>query len=157
MEKMPLPVDDFRVALLSMLDEIFEQVHGYILDHGTSIFETLASVTAEEASQSISRHCAPISAQVNHVRFYLDTLNEVARTGEMKRVDWASSWQVGQVTDQEWNGLVTALRTSYDATRAFASTFEGWNEDTIGGAFAIVAHSAYHLGEIRQALGVIRG
>ncbi len=152
-----LPVNVFREELLSMLDEVFEQVHGYILDHGTSIFETLASVTAEEASQSISKHCAPISAQVNHLRFYLDTLNEAARTGEITRVDWASSWQVGQVTNEEWKALVTGLRTSYDATRAFATTHEGWTEDTIGGAFAIVAHSAYHLGEIRQALGVIRG
>jgi len=154
---MTLPVDNFRGALLSMLDEVFEQVHGYMLDHGTSIFETLASVTAEEASQSISKHCAPIVAHVNHVRFYLETMNDVARTGEFRRVDWPSSWQVGPVTESEWKERISRLRASYEATRAFASSFEGWNEQMIGGAFAIVAHSAYHLGEIRQALGVIRG
>ena len=31
-----------------------------------------------------------------------------------------------------------------------------WNEDTIGGSLSIVVHTAYHLGEIRQALCTLK-
>jgi hypothetical protein len=31
-----------------------------------------------------------------------------------------------------------------------------WNEDSIGGALSIVIHTAYHLGEIRQALCTVK-
>ena len=31
-----------------------------------------------------------------------------------------------------------------------------WNEDTIGGALSLVVHTAYHLGEIRQALCTLK-
>ena len=31
-----------------------------------------------------------------------------------------------------------------------------WNEDTIGGALSIMVHTAYHLGEIRQALCTLK-
>ncbi len=37
-----------------MFDETFEQVQGMYLDKGTSLFETLATVTAEEASRPVS-------------------------------------------------------------------------------------------------------
>jgi hypothetical protein len=31
------------------------------------------------------------------------------------------------------------------------------NDDFVGGAFAMVAHNAYHLGQIREAMCVVRG
>jgi hypothetical protein len=31
-----------------------------------------------------------------------------------------------------------------------------WDEDSLGGAMAVVVHSAYHLGEIRQALCMLQ-
>jgi len=31
-----------------------------------------------------------------------------------------------------------------------------WEEDQIGGAIAMIAHTAYHLGEIRQALCILK-
>ena len=36
--------DHFNRALLLLLDETFESVHGLYLDKGTSLFETLAGV-----------------------------------------------------------------------------------------------------------------
>jgi hypothetical protein len=40
---------------------------------------------------------------------------------------------------------------------ATINSFENWDGPyDIGGAISIVAHTAYHLGGIRQALGVIR-
>jgi len=152
-----IPVDTFCGGLVTVLEEIFEQVHGYLLDRGTSLFETLTSVSAEEASRPISARCACLAAQVNHVRFYIDVMNEAARTGEYTPADWDAAWRVGPVSDAEWQDLVERLRLAYQDVRAFAQTNETWNEQFVGGAFALVGHCAYHLGEIRQGLGVLRG
>jgi hypothetical protein len=152
-----IALDDFRSSFLIVLEEIFSEVHGYLLDGGTSLFETLAGVTAEEASRAISANCACIAAQVNHTRFYLDVLNEGARTGTEIQADWDGSWLVGPVDDDEWKKLVDGLRTAYEEVRDFVQHHESWDQRFLGGAFAILAHCAYHLGEMRQGLGVLRG
>jgi hypothetical protein len=152
-----IAVEDFRSGLLTVLEEIFENVHGYMLDKGTSLFETLASVSAEEASKPISSQCAPLSAQVNHTRFYIDALFQGLASGWEQKFDWAGSWQVGEVTEEEWQDLIARLRAAYVQVQEFAKSFDDWNADFIGGAFALVGHCAYHLGEIRQGLGVLRG
>jgi hypothetical protein len=149
-----IPVETFRNSLLIVLEETFERVHGYFLDPETSLFETLATVSAEEASQPISARCACLAAQVNHVRFYIDVMMDGANQGADVRADWDASWQVGPVTEEEWQDLIARLRAAYQDVRAFAQTFDGWDERFLGGAFALVAHCAYHLGEIRQAIGV---
>lgn len=152
-----ISVETFRGGLLTIFEEIFERVHGYLLDPGTSLFETLADVSAIEASRPISKNCASLAAQVNHVRFYIDVINEGARTGTETKPDWDGSWLVGPVNDAEWQDLIDRLRVAYQETRDFMQTFDGWDESFVGGAFALLAHCAYHLGEIRQGLGVLRG
>ncbi len=147
---------DFRTALLGSLEEAFDQVHGYFLDKGDSLFETLAGLSAKEASQALGPRSGNIAAKVNHIRFYLDAIAANAAAGEYIRVDWASSWAIGEVNDAEWQDLVDRLRTTYDGLKGFVQTNETWNEMFVGGAFGIVAHTAYHLGEIRQALAAIK-
>ena len=44
------------------------------------------------------------------------------------------------------------LRAAYERISQLFRTNPLWNQDTIGGALSIVVHTAYHLGEIRQAL-----
>lgn len=147
----------WKKELFDILDETFERVQGIYLDKGTSLFETLATITAAEASQSISPHCASIAAQVNHVRYYLDVISGYMRGHPPEAVDWPASWQVTTVSAAEWDDLQQSLRASYQQVRSLFQSFETWDgEENISGAFAIVVHTAYHLGEIRQALGVIR-
>lgn len=151
-----ISVDEFRSGLRFVLDEAFEKVEGVFLDPGDSLFETLATVSAAEASKPLGPGSGNIAAKVNHTRFYLDAATEANRTGEYKKLDWESSWRVGEVTEEEWRELIDRLRSSYGEIKAFVDTFEGWNDRYIGGAFGIVAHTAYHLGEIRQALQVVK-
>jgi hypothetical protein len=146
-----IPVDAFRRAVLLLLDEIMDKVHNFVLDEGTSMFETLASITAAEASIPVSAQSANLAAQVNHVRFYIDAV-----INRQENADWDGSWQVGAVTDAEWQALIDRLREATGKVRAFTETFNDWDERYMGGAIAIIAHCAYHLGEIRQGIGVIR-
>jgi hypothetical protein len=146
-----------RDAVLMCLDEAFENVHGYFLDKGTSLFETLEGVTADEASQAASSRVATLAAQVNHTAFYLDATIRFATTGYGdERPDWEGSWRVTTVNEDEWDALRENLRLQYGRVQELVRTNPVWNEMTVGGAIAMVAHCAYHLGEIRQALGVIR-
>ncbi len=149
-------IAEFRTALLTTLEEAFEQVrHSYFLDKGDSLFETLAGISAGEASRPLGSRSGNIAAKVNHIRFYLDAIAANAAAGDYIPVDWASSWAVGEVNEAEWKDLVERLRTTYEDLKGFIATNEVWNEQMVGGAFGIVAHTAYHLGEIRQALAAI--
>ena len=152
-----IPLELFTGELFPMLEETFERVHGIYLDKGTSLFETLDTITAEQASRPVSASCASIAGQVEHVRFYIQILQDYMRQKEVGKVDWAASWYLKTVTLEEWDALRQRLRADYQALTALIKGFESWQgENELGGALAIVVHTAYHLGEIRQALCTIK-
>lgn len=149
---------DLVNALLMMLTEIFEEVNGYILDKGTSLFETLATISAEEASIPVGGKCATLAAQVKHVAFYLDVVDKNVRDPNSPPADWNEIWDtINVVDDAQWRKIQEELRHSYAAIRELVKSTPAWpSEREIGGAIAVVGHSAYHLGEIRQALCTLR-
>ncbi len=146
----------FAAAILEILDETFDTHHGQYLDKGTSMFETLATISAGEASRPVSARCASIAAQVNHTTYYLDVLRTAVEGKELVGVDWNEAWTIGPVNDEEWTALVAALRTAADSTTLVLREIENWEEDAAYGAVAVAVHTAYHLGEIRQALCTIQ-
>ena len=145
---------DFINALYILLDETFDDVKGIYLDQGTSLFETLAAVSAEEASIPVGGKCATLAAQVKHVAFYLDVVDQTVRDPSTPPVDWGEIWRtVGAVSPAEWEAIIAELRQSYDRIKTLIAETPAWPDDrTIGGAIGVVVHTAYHLGEIRQAL-----
>lgn len=151
-------VKRFKKALFACLDETFSNVRGIYLDKGTTLYETLAGVSAEEASQAISPKSATIAAQVEHIRFYLDVLDDYMRTGVDKTNNWREIWEtVSAVTPDEWEDMKRRLRESHERVMATINLFENWDgKYDIAGALSILVHTAYHLGGIRQALGAIR-
>jgi hypothetical protein len=152
-----IEAERFASEVYDLLDETFEHVHGIYLDRGTSLFETLESVSAQEASRPVSATCASIAGQVEHVRFYLEVLEKYMRGEEVGKVDWQGSWYLKSVTDEEWEALKGRLRDRYGSVLALVKGFESWEgENDISGALAIVVHTAYHLGEIRQAICTVK-
>ncbi len=144
--------------LFDVLDETFETHHGIFLDEGTSLFETLDAVSAAEASRPVGGKCASIAAQVAHVTFYLKVLERTMLADETGDVDWGEIWRtVREVTPEEWAGLQRQLKQTYQRTVTMMRRPDIWeNAASVGGALAIVAHTAYHLGEIRQALCTVK-
>ncbi len=152
-----IPNDRFTNELFDVLDETFEQVQGIYLDKGTSLFETLETVSAEQASRPVSAECASIAAQVEHVRFYLEVLERVIQKKPVGKIDWQESWKLEKVKPEEWEALKGRLREAHESVLKVMKSLDSWEgEDDIGGSLAILAHTAYHLGEIRQALCVVR-
>lgn len=158
-EQQQIAANDFRGAFTDLLTETFETVEGNYLDPGTSLFETLSNVEAEEASRSASPKVATLAAQVDHVTYYLYVLERHLRAGghdETLKSDWGAAWDRTSVTSGEWAEINRGLRSAYGDVQQVLAENTNWQADVIAGFLAILAHTAYHLGEIRQALGVIR-
>ena len=147
----------FTNEILDLLDETFEQHHGIYLDKGASLFQTLNSISAQQASRAASANTATIAAHVRHVSFYLNVLNDYIKGKEAGKVDWKDIWRTtSTVTPDEWEGLKRELKRSYHLVIDTLEDIEDWGEKGIGGALAILSHSAYHLGAIRQAAAVLK-
>lgn len=155
---MEIPVERFKKALLGCLEETFSNVRGIYLDKGTTLYETLDGISAAEASQAISANSATIAAQVEHVRLYLDVLDDYMRTGVDKQNNWREIWEtVREVTPEQWEDIKERLRQSHSRALATINSFEKWDgKYDIAGALSILVHTAYHLGGIRLTLGAIR-
>ncbi|MGI8787947.1 MAG: hypothetical protein ACR2HG_09325 [Pyrinomonadaceae bacterium] len=143
--------EDFLKNILIILRETFEgspegQGSAY-LDRGAGIFSTLENFSAAQVSTEIGD--TTIAAHTEHAKFYLDRVCEFLR-GRTEPIKWEQSWLIDEVNETEWNFLREGMRKSYEsALRCFAE-IETWNEDNTGDAVAIIAHTAYHLGAIRQ-------
>jgi hypothetical protein len=147
----------FVKALTYLLEETFENPIGLFLDKGNSLIPTLESITAEQASIPVGGKCASLAAQVAHITFYFEAFERYAIQGDHSPVDWGQIWRtVEKVTPEEWQALRENLKKTYQHLRELVAQNEVWNEDTMTGSFAMVAHTAYHLGEIRQALCTLR-
>jgi hypothetical protein len=153
-----ISVETFTREMLIILGETFESVQGVYLDKGTSLLETLATVSAEEASIPVGQGCASIAAQVSHVCFYLDVVERYLKTGKNEPADWGEVWRtVRAVTPVEWAALQARLAVAYQTTRQGILDYQDWEgQYAIAGAVGMLAHCAYHLGEIRQALCTVK-
>lgn len=149
---------DFANNLFLLMEETFEsRHHGIYLDEGTSLFETLETVSADEASIPVGGKCASLAAQVAHVTFYIESFERFALQGDSSPRDWGLIWRtVERVTPEQWEEYKRKLKDAYLRMDKLFHGNPAWNEDSIGGALSIVVHTAYHLGEIRQALCTLR-
>ena len=152
-----MPQAGFYQELFDILEETFETHHGVYLDQGTSLFATLDGISAAEASIPVGDRCATIAAQAEHVIYYLEVLGGHIAGQEVDDVDWGDIWsRVGGVTTAEWDDLKGRLKEAYARLSAMLQGIDDWEQnDAMGASMAIVVHTAYHLGEIRQALCTI--
>lgn len=152
-DKNSIAVGQFTESVAYLLRETFEgspegQPSAY-LDRGVGIFNTLDGVSADDASKEVAS--MTIAAQTEHAKFYLDRLCEFIG-GRTERVNWEDSWLIETVTDSEWDALRASVRTSYENSLRCLASVDDWTKERIGMAMGIVAHTAYHLGAIRQIL-----
>ena len=156
---MPDVVD--KQAFLSnffyLLSETFESPAGAssaYLDKGTGLFDSLTTLSAEQASKRITTDGTSVAAQVVHTQCYLNVLRRYMQ-GHKERANWAESWQTTSVTPAQWDALQADLKSTYEQLRTELDKVKNWNDDAVGGSLAILVHSAYHLGAMRQIMRVV--
>ena len=150
-ENSVVPAKIFVESVAYLLRETFEGspegVPSAYLDRGVGIFATLSDVSSEAASMEF--HGTTIAGQTEHAKFYLDRLCEYIN-GRTEEVNWDASWLIETVNEAEWNALRDTVRRSYENTLRCLAEVQDWSEVRIGMAIGMVAHTAYHLGAIRQ-------
>lgn len=156
-DKNTINKEDFLKDVLIILRETFEgspegKGSAY-LDGRVGIFNTLESISAETASAK--KHSTSIAAHTEHTKFYLDRIVEFIE-GRTEKVNWEQSWLIETVNEKEWNDLREGMRTSYENVLRCFAKIEQWDQDNIGDSIAIIAHTAYHLGAIRQILKAVK-
>jgi hypothetical protein len=93
---------------------------------------------------------------VQHLCSSLALTTRSLRGGPAER-DRSTSWTVAVVDRAQWSDLQARLRNEFGALRVAIETHTAWGEDTMGDAIGVIAHTAYHLGAIRQRLAVQGG
>ncbi len=146
-----ISTQQFIGAIAYLLRESFEgspegQASAY-LDRGVGFFSTVGALSAAQASTEFTG--TTVAAQTEHAKFYLDRLGEFIN-GRTDRVNWEDSWLIETVNDAEWDALRGSVRHAYENVLRCLASVEDWTEDRTGMAIGMVAHTAYHLGSIRQ-------
>jgi hypothetical protein len=151
--------EDFTANLFTLLKETFEgpppRTASAYLDQGGGLFQTVENISAEEASRAVREGGPTIAAHCAHAKFYVSVLRKYVQ-GSSESVDWGQSWLVQTVGPAEWEALKEELRDAYRVVTEELRSLDGWGERSVGGAMAIVAHTAYHLGAVRQLMRMLR-
>lgn len=109
----------------------------------------LASIGCADATRAAPGRKS-IAQHARHVRFHLEATLRLLN-GDRSPNDWDESWIVDARDEAAWKREVGAMQTAYAAIRRKFETIE-WTDLTVGSAFGIVAHGAYHMGAIKQLL-----
>ncbi len=148
----------FRDALVSILSEIFNGPPGemaYLLNPGDpGLLKQLESIDAATASSRPMPGNTTIAAHVDHVLYGLTLLNRWAAGEEnpWADADWEASWKRRTATSEGWKTLVANLAIEAGRWGESLAKKKEWNPISACGAISSAAHTAYHLGAIRQIL-----
>jgi hypothetical protein len=149
---------DFTGNLDRLLVETFEgppeEGGSAYLDGGAGLFQTIGSVSAEVASRAPLPGYPTIAAHCVHLGYFVQMLDGIL-LGEDPVLDWPGSWKVHEVDDAAWRIVRSDLHDRYRQLRATLAARGAWDDDAIGDALAILAHTAYHLGAVRQILRTV--
>lgn len=119
------------------------------LDPDTGWHQTLAAIDADRASRPIVAGGTSIAAQTAHAAYYVE-LVEAGMRGAEPVSDWPGSFQPAIVDEAAWKALRGRLQASLERFRALVTSDVAWDESRLGDAVAVLAHTAYHLGAVRQ-------
>lgn len=135
----------------------------YLLNAGElGLIETLKELSAERASQTSAPGRKSIASHANHVLYGIELANRSlgGEQGVYESADWDQAWKLETVSDRQWQELVSRLEQQSRLLIDKVREPREWNEVILTGVFSIPAHTAYHLGAIRQMLrcdGDLRG
>ncbi len=153
----------FQQALSNMLTEVFNGPPGqeaYVINPGDpGLLRQLDTIDAATASKPFAAGRSTVAAHVDHVEFGLAILNRwfAGEANPWAGADWNGSWQRTAVTDERWLALRDDLRREADKWRQAVAARTSWDATSAAAALSTAAHTAYHLGAIRQILASVQG
>lgn len=92
-----------------------------------------------------------VAEHVAHILFSLNHISRCAAANENLQTDWDKSWDAGHADDAHWQSLQRQLRESHLRLRMWVHADETFStKESIARLVGAIAHTAYHLGAIRQ-------
>lgn len=113
----------------------------------TGVFGTLDGLTAKDASLSING--STIAAHSDHIRYYLWVIRTMISGADFEK-DWGESWTIAAVDEVKWAEIRDGLHKEYVTLLAEIDSID--LEEWLTNVNATIAHSAYHLGALRQMI-----
>ncbi|MCA9833630.1 MAG: DinB family protein [Thermomicrobiales bacterium] len=146
--------DLWKTEILKAIDESYDGTGGVYLDSGTNTLEELQSLTGNQASIVLPGAGNSVANQVKHLLTTVAIHKPQFEGGEYPDLDWGADWEATPLSDDEWQALVT----TFAATR---EQLKNWVQNPVvaedsayaGAAIMVVAHLAYHIGQIRHGIG----
>ena len=122
------------------------------------LLRSLDAISAADASRS-SNGGATIAAHAQHVRYGLSLMNRWATEGgdPFTEATWDEAWKISAVDPAQWNDIRHGLREEAHRWRQALGEGREATGVELTGMIASVAHTAYHLGAIRQISRDARG
>jgi uncharacterized damage-inducible protein DinB len=145
--------NDFKMPLATLLGEAFGALDtdsGFFMDNGQDgLLGVLSDIESDTASASLRPQNATIASHSAHVLYVID-LFLAHEQGEHPRADWEAAWRVRATTDAAWAQLRVDLRARYAEVMRRLNERTDWSGRAAGSWMMLLAHVAYHVGEIRQ-------
>jgi len=143
----------FTSPLTTFLAETFgvsDSPNAYMLESGRAgLMGSINAISAATASASLAPSEPTIAAHCGHI-LYLLQFYDAYEQGQTPAADWEGSWSTRVVDEAAWAALRAALQTTYDRVVARLTPGSPWPELRIGAALLLLAHCAYHVGQVRQ-------
>lgn len=159
---MPTTDSVFHSTLSSMLTEIFNGPPGqeaYVFSPGDlGLLRQLDTIDAQSASTKPPWGKPPIVAHVDHLYSGLAVLNKwfAGDPNPFAGVDWNAAWQRTTITEGEWRAMRDSLKREVETWKTAVAARTDWDPPTAAAALSTAAHTAYHIGVVRQILAAVK-
>ena len=152
-----IQTDRITRSLTTLFSELIEGAKApvggnFVLNSGDSgMLASLDKLSSDAASRSTNGG-ATIAAHAQHVRYGLSLMNKWAREGGNPFADanWDAAWKVTSVEGDLWDEIRAGLRGECTRWREMLRSPRDVSVTELNGMIGSIAHTAYHLGAIRQ-------
>lgn len=152
-----LPADAVVAQLLALLKEAFEvspdAPYTFFADKGQGLFQVLDGMSAADASRPVGTNT--VAGQTAHIILGLRAAAQWIPT-KTHDIDWSNAYPVSTVDEAAWAKLRADLRAGYAEAAKVIGERAAAGADEFAGAVGAVAHAAYHLGQVRKMLAVLK-
>ncbi len=151
-------------SIATMLGEAIFGPEGsgsWFTDHGreSGFLGTIEKLDASEASRPVTPgDRISVASHVGHLRYALGlALRAMRGENPYRDADWKGSWAADIVDEPTWRAMIDGLKSDAAALRDTVADPGVWSSEMrVHGMIGNVAHAAWHLGAVRQALGLIQ-
>jgi hypothetical protein len=154
-------MDNIWKPFLELLKEIYigtDNDESWVIDArpGHGFTAAIKELNAERASTPLVEGGSTVAAHTEHLRWSLEFAMEFYKGGQPSG-NWADSWKIKKVNEDEWQQLQTSLSDAYQKLVAVINKVEDWsNPALLKGTLALLPHAAYHLGAVKQLIIAVK-